>query len=312
MIPENTYIKHLTHALIRALGEANASLAATIVEMCDATDDGTKEISLEYLSAIFGKSQRMIQRQLADLKYIHVIEFDSGLGKGNYGKFKKGDNFDIFSGLKGDKSVVFCDPQKVTDLVTKGDKSVVFNIKDIIKQAAHAQSRELLAKDAAADGELEKGSPRQGKEDKMIQQQFEEFWTLFAAKDEYQNRKERCECVWYNTSPERREAYIKALRAGKKHRDNPLHYLQYDTPEETKPEFPIFVNGDGSLSEAMREAESGGRPLAFVCGGLQLHINQNFAHIYLADAIEQKIRVIRTIPTRAIEQVPAELRENQQ
>ena len=301
MIPENTYIKHLTHKLIRILGEDNAVLATTIVEMCESSEDGEKIISLEFLSALFGKSERTIQRQLVKLQMLNVIVFESGLGKGNCSKFRKGDNFDTFS-----------EPQKATNFASKGDKSVVFNNKNIIKAAAHAHEREQLAEDAAADGELEKGSPQQGKDKKMIKQQFEEFWTLFAPKDEYQNRKTRCECLWASITPDRREAYIKALRAGKKHRDNPLHYLQYDTPKDAKAEFPIFVNGDGSIADAMRNAESGGRALAFVRGGQQLHINQNFAHIYLNDAIEQKIRVIRTIPSRAIEHVPAELREEVQ
>jgi hypothetical protein len=313
MIPENTYIKHLTHALIRSLDADHAVLAATIADICSHSEDGTKVISLEYLSTILGISKRTLQRQLAKLKLLQVITFESGLGKGNYGTFKKGDNFDAFSGIKGDKTDAFCNDKKVTNFAPKGDKTDAFINTDIITAAERADKRAHAAeKNAAADGELEKGSPRQRKEDKMIQQQFEEFWILFAAKDEYQNRKERCERVWYATSPERREAYIKALRAGKKHRDNPLHYLQYDTPEETKPEFPIFVNGDGSIGMALHDAENGVRPLAFVRGGLQLHINENFAYIYLSDAIAHKIRVIRTIPRQAIEQVPAELREEAQ
>lgn len=314
MIPEDTYISYLPHRLIRVLDADHAVLAATIADMCSHTEDGTKEISLEYLSTIHGISKRTLQRQLQHLQQLRVIVYDSGLGKGNFGKFSKGDNFDTFCGIKGDKNGTLSEDQKVTKIVIKGDKNGTLINEDILTAAERADKRAPAAeKDAAADGELEKGSPRQGKEDKMIQQQFEEFWTLFAAKDEYQNRKERCERVWYNvTSAERREAFIKSLRAGKKHRDNPLHYLQYDTPEEAKAEFPIFVNGDGSIGMALHDAERGGRPLAFVRGGLQLHINQNFAYIYLDDAIAQKIRVIRTIPSRAIEQVPAELRENQQ
>ena len=143
----------------------------------------------------------------------------------------------------------------------------------------------------------------------MIQELFEEFWSAFKVQPEYENRKTRCEGVWAMMPADYRTAVVKELKSGKKHRANPLHYLQYYTPADVKPEFPIFRNGDASLSEAIREAETGGRALAFVRAGATLHIPDNFAHIYLADALAQKIKVIRTTPAIAMLQVPEELKE---
>ena len=142
-------------------------------------------------------------------------------------------------------------------------------------------------------------------------EQFEKWWSLSKFKDDYLNRKDRCENVWFGLSDERRAAFLKAAEAGKKHRDNPLHYLQYDSPEDAKSEFPIFVNGDGSLVDAIKDAEKGGRPLAFVRAGAALHVSNNFAHIYLEDALDHKIKVIRTIPRSAISQVPEDMREEE-
>lgn len=309
MTKEKTYTK-VDDNLCRIVG-ANAAMIVGKVTTLTAHEESCT-LSLAYLAELLGGvSEDTVRRSIKKLEFLGYIEYTPVHGRGLQATFKKGTNLLPFIEKTLQNNEVL-DEKTLQKSPKNLAKTGGINNNEIIAAERADKRAPAAEKNAAADGELEKGSPRQRKEDKMIQQQFEEFWTLFAAKDEYQNRKERCERVWYATSPERREAYIKALRAGKKHRDNPLHYLQYDTPEEDKAEFPIFVNGDGSLSEAMREAMSGGRALAFVHGGMQLHINQNFAHIYLDDAISQKIRVIRTIPSRAIEQVPAELRENQQ
>lgn len=308
MTKEKTYTK-VDDNLCRIVGANAAMIVGKVTTLT--THEESCTLSLAYLAELLGGvSEQTVRRTIKQLQFLGYIEYTPVHGRGLQATFKKGTNLIPFTEKTLQNNEVLDEKtlQKHQKNLTK--TGGINNNEIISKPSAHM--REQLAKDAAADGELEKGSPRQGKEDKMIQQQFEEFWTLFDAKDEYQNRKERCKCLWYATSPDRREAYIKALRAGKKHRDNPIHYLQYDTPEELKPEFPIFVNGDGSIAMALHEAENGGRPLAFVRGGQQLHINDNFAYIYLSDAIAQKIRVIRTIPRQAIEQVPAELRENQQ
>lgn len=300
MIPEDTYISYLPHRLIRVLDADHAVLAATIADMCSHAEDGTMEISLEYLSTIHGISKRTLQRQLQKLQLLQVIVYDSGDGRGNFGKFKKGDNFDTFSGIKGDKTDTLSEQKRVTKIVIKGDKTDTLINKDILTAAERADRRAPAAENAAADGDQEKRSPRQGrKEKKMIQQQFEEFWTLFAAKDEYQNRKERCERVWYALAPDRREAILNELRAGRKHRDNPLHYLQYYTPADAKPEFPIFRNGEDALREAMREAKCGGRAIACVEAGERLHIPDNFAYVYLKDAQDQGLKILWTEPKNA-------------
>lgn len=313
MIPEDTYISCLTHRLIRTLDADHAVLAATIVDMCSHSEDGTMEISLEYLSTILDVKTRTLQRQLAKLKLLQVITLKSGDGRGNFCKFQKGDNFDAFSGIKGDKNDTLLEQERVTNFAKKGDKNDTLIYKEIIK-AASAPAPERMHADevAAADGELEKGSPQQKRKEKKnmeVQKQFDEWWGLFKASEEFQNRKESCERVWFMLSQARRDAFLKAAREGKKHRDNPLHYLQYDTPAEVKPEFPIFVNGDSSLEDAIRVAERGGRALAFVRAGEILHIREKFAHIYLADALQHKYMVIRTIPRSALAQVPAEQRE---
>ncbi|MBQ9602417.1 MAG: hypothetical protein IJR42_01230 [Paludibacteraceae bacterium] len=309
-----TYTKSTPDNLVQIVGGIKYAGIAMLAIRLNAFADGDEaRVSIQMLCEIFSCSVNTIKeyaRRLAMLDIWHLKTFH---GRGDVAVWKKGSNFDAYTTIKPSNFDAFVTIENHQTLTKKPSNFDGNNIDNNIAAERADKRAHAAEKNAAADGELEKGSPRQGKEDKMIQQQFEEFWTLFDAKDEYQDRKERCERVWYNaTSQERREAYIKALRAGKKHRDNPLHYLQYDTPEEAKAEFPIFVNGDGSIAMALNEAENGGRPLAFVRGGLQLHINDNFAYIYVTDAIAQKIRVIRTIPSRAIEHVPAELRENQQ
>lgn len=301
MIPESTYISCLSHRLIRALDADHAVLAATIADMCSHSEDGTKVISLEYLSTILGISKRTLQRQLAKLKLLQVITFDSGLGKGNYGTFQKGANFDTFSGIKGDKTDAFCGDQKVTNFAPKGDKNGTYIDKDIITAAERAGKRATAAEDAAADGDLRNGSPRLGrKEKKMLQEQFEEWWTGFKAKPEYDNRKERCLNVWWLLKPEVREAMLAEVRAGKKHRDNPLHYLQYYTPADVKPEFPIFRNGETSLGDAMKDAENGGRAVACVEAGAKLHMPDPYAYVYLDDALAHGLTVKWTVPRSAM------------
>lgn len=305
---EDTYTK-VDDNICRIVGANAAMIVGKVTTLT--THEESCTLSLAYISELLGGvSEDTVRRTIKKLEFLGYIEYTPAYGRGLQATFKKGANLLPFSEKRLQNNGVF-EEKRSQKTPEKVAKTGGINNNEIIAAERADKRAHAAEKNAAADGELENGSPRQRKEDKMIQQQFEEFWTLFAAKDEYQNRKERCERVWYATSPERREAYIKALRAGKKHRDNPLHYLQYDTPEEAKAEFPIFVNGDGSIGMALHDAGNGGRPLAFVRGGLQLHINDNFAYIYLDDAIEQKIRVIRTIPCQAIEQVPAELRENQ-
>lgn len=313
MIPEDTYISYFTHQLVRTLDADHAVLAATIVDMCSHSEDGTMEISLEYLAGVIGISKRTIQRQLQKLQLLNVVVYESGDGRGNYGTFRKGDNYDTFSGIKGDKNGTLLEQERVTNFAKKGDKNGTHIYTDIITAAnAPACRREQHLEVAAADGELEKGSPRQGKEkEKMNTPTFQEFWDAFKVQPEYENRKTRCEGVWAMMPPEYRTAVVKELKAGKKHRANPLHYLQYYTPADVKPEFPIFRNGDASIADAIHEAEVGGRALAFVRAGATLHIPDNFAHIYLIDAIANKINVIRTIPACAMLQVPEELKEAQ-
>lgn len=309
MTKEKTYTK-VDDNLCRIVG-ANAAMIVGKVTTLTAHEESCT-LSLAYLAELLGGvSEQTIRRAIKQLQFLGYIEYTPVHGRGLQATFKKGTNLIPFTEKTLQNNEVL-DEKTLQKHQKNLTKTGGINNNEIIAAERADKRAHAAEKNAAADGELEKGSPRQRKEDKMIQQQFEEFWTEFHVKPEYENRKERCERVWYATSPERREAYIKALRAGKKHRDNPLHYLQYDTPEEAKAEFPIFVNGDGSIGMALHDAENGGRPLAFVRGGLQLHINENFAYIYLSDAIAHKIRVIRTIPRQAIEQVPAELRENQQ
>lgn len=301
MIPEDTYISYLPHRLIRVLDADHAVLAATIADMCSHAEDGTMEISLEYLSTIHGISKRTLQRQLQKLQLLQVIVYDSGLGKGNFGKFSKGDNFDTFCGIKGDKTGTLSEDQKVTKIVIKGDKTGTLINKDILTAAERADRRAPAAENAAADGDQEKRSPRQGrKEKKMLQEQFEEWWTGFKAKPEYDNRKERCLNVWWLLKPEVREAMLAEVRAGKKHRDNPLHYLQYYTPADVKPEFPIFRNGETSLGDAMKDAENGGRAVACVEAGAKLHMPDPYAYVYLDDALAHGLTVKWTVPRSAM------------
>ena len=307
MTKKKTYTK-VDDNLCRIVG-ANAAMIVGKVTTLTAHEESCT-LSLAYLAELLGGvSEDTVRRSIKKLEFLGYIEYTPVHGRGLQATFKKGTNLLPFIEKTLQNNEVLDEKTLQKSPKNLAKTGGINNNEIIAATPAHGCVRAV--KDAAADGELEKGSPRQRKVKKMIQQQFEEFWTLFAAKDEYRTRKERCERVWYATSPERREAFIKVLRAGKKHRDNPLHYLQYDTPEEAKAEFPIFVNGDVSIAIALHDAENGGRPLAFVRGGLQLHINDNFAYIYLDDAIAQKIRVIRTIPRQAIEQVPAELRENQ-
>lgn len=301
MIPEDTYISCITHQLIRVLDADHAILAATIVDMCSHSEDGTKEISLEYLETIIGISERTVRRQLKKLQLMNVIVYKSGDGRGNYGTFKKGDNYDAFSGIKVDKNVNLLEQERGTNFAKKVDKNGSEIITDILIAAnAPACRREQHLEVAAADGELEKGSPRQRKEDKkMVQDLFEEFWSAFKVQPEYENRKTRCEGVWAMMPPEYRTAVVKELQAGKKHRANPLHYLQYYTPADVKPEFPIFRNGEAALGEAMKVAESGGRAIAYVEAGSKLHIPDNFAYVYLTDAVEHGLTIKWTVPKNA-------------
>lgn len=311
MIPEDTYILGLTHKAIRALGAERAVLAKTIGEMCEHSESGACEISQEYLIGITGYEKRTLQRYLYNLRIRGVITTTGGKGRGNNSTFKKGDNFDTFFAIKGDKNDVFLGQEKTTKMSIKGDKNAPY-INTAIYTAANApaQAREQAFAIAAADGDLKKGSPRQkGKEDKMIQQMFDEFWTLFNADENFWSRKNRCEGIWNMLPPNYREAILNELRSGKKHRDNPLHYLQYYTPAAVKPEFPIFKNGDASIAEAMNDAMRGGRALAFVFAGAALHISEKFAYVFLEDAIANKLKVIRTIPSNAMEQVPDELKD---
>lgn len=310
MIPEDTYISYLPHRLIRVLDADHAVLAATIADMCSHTEDGTMEISLEYLSTIHGISKRTLQRQLQHLQQLQVIVYDSGDGRGNFGKFSKGDNFDTFCGIKGDKNGTLYEQERVTKIAIKGDKNGTLINKDILTAAERASEHAPAAENAAADGDPVKRSPRQGrKEKKMIDKQFQEFWMLFNPKDEFVTRKERCERVWYSTSPGFREAILNELRDGKrKHRDNPLHYLQYDTPEEAKAEFPIFRNGEAALGDAMKEAESGGRAIANVEAGARLHIPDNFAYVYLSDALANGLTIKWTVPKNAQRDHPEGIR----
>lgn len=309
-----TYTKTIPDNLVQIVGGMKYAGVAMLAIRLNAFADGDEaRVSYITLCEIFSCSVNTIKEYARRLAMLDIWHLQTNHGRGNVAVWKKGSNFDTYTSLKLSNIDTFTDQENYQTLTEKLSNFDSYNI-DNNRAAERADKRAHAAeKNAAADGELENGSPQQmRKEDKMIQQQFEEFWTLFAAKDEYQKRKERCERVWYDaTSAERREAYIKALRAGKKHRDNPLHYLQYDTPEEAKAEFPIFVNGDGWIADAIHDAERGGRPLAFVRGGLQLHINQNFAHIYLDDAIAHKIKVIRTVPSAAFAQVHPELREEE-
>lgn len=308
-----TYTKNIPDHLLQIVGGMKYAGVALLAIRLNAFADGDEaRVSIPMLCEIFSCSVNTIKEYARRLAMLDIWHLKTIHGRGYVAVWKKGSNFDTYTSLKLSNFDGLTTQENYQTLTEKLSNFDGYNIDNNIAAERADKRAHAAEKNAAADGELEKGSPRQGrKEKKMIQQQFEEFFTLFAPKDEYKDRKERCERVWYATSPERREAFIKALRAGKKHRDNPLHYLQYDTPEDAKAEFPIFVNGDGSIGMALHDAENGGRPLAFVRGGLQLHISDNFAYIYVTDAIAQKIRVIRTIPRQAIEQVPAELRENQ-
>lgn len=296
MTKEKTYTK-VDDNLCRIVG-ANAAMIVGKVTTLTAHEESCT-LSLAYLAELLGGvSEQTIRRTIKHLQLLGYIEYTPVHGRGLQATFKKGTNLIPFieKTLQNDEVLEEKTLQKRSKNLTK--IGGINNNEIIAATPAHGCVRAV--KDAAADGELEKGSPRQRKEDKMIQQQFEEFWTLFAAKDEYQNRKERCERVWHVTSAERREAYIKALRAGKKHRDNPLHYLQYDTPSEVKPEFPIFVNGETSLGDAMKDAENGGRAVACVEAGAKLHMPDPYAYVYLDDALAHGLTVKWTVPRSAM------------
>jgi len=315
MNSKDTYISFLPHKAIRVLGADKAILAKTICEMCESSESGSCEISQEYLIEITGYEKRSLQNYLKHLRFMGIISSTGGVGRGHNAIFVKGENYDTFFAINDEKNVPFYDQEKAKKNARKGENFAhYYNISNNISSNAPAQAREAIAKDAAADGDLKKGSPRQGEDkkeckekptkesEKMIQQQFEEFWRLFQPKDEYQNRKNRCEGVWSNYSPEWRESILKELSAGKKHRDNPLHYLQYYTPADVTPEISIFRNHEAALGDAIREAYKGGRALAFVKGE-GLHIQDNFVYVYLTDAIAQGLEIIRTIPAAAINQV---------
>lgn len=307
-----TYTKTIPDNLVQIVGGMKYAGVAMLAIRLNAFADGDEaRVSYITLCEIFSCSVNTIKEYARRLAMLDIWHLQTNHGRGNVAVWKKGSNFDTYTSLKLSNFDTFTDQENYQTLTKKLSNFDTINIdNNIAATPAHGCVR--AGEDAAADGELEKGSPQQTrKEEKMIQQQFDEFWSLFAAKDEYQNRKERCLRVWFATSPAWRDAILKELRSGKKHRDNPLHYLQYYTPSEIKPEFSIFVNGDGSLADAMREAETGGRALAFVRAGATMHIQQNFAHIYLADAIAHKIKVIRTVPRAAFAQVPPELREEE-
>ncbi len=295
--------------LSRIVGAEAAMIAGKVAAWTTQEDECT--ISLPFLAELLGNvSVDTVRRQLQRLQLLGYIEYQPQYGRGAMPIFKKGANLLPFIDEKGRKNTTFSEEKRSQK---SPEKVANFGCKDYNKiiKATHAHGCVRAAKDAAAGGEQGNGSPQQGEEKRKMEkkEQFEKWWSLSKIKDDYLNRKDRCENVWFGLSDERRAAFLKAAEACKKHRDNPLHYLQYDTPEDAKDDFPIFVNGNGSLVDAIKDAENGGRALAFVRAGATLHTSHNFAHIYLADALEHKIKVIRTIPRSAILHVPEELKE---
>lgn len=305
MIPEDTYISYLPHRLIRVLDTDLAVLAATIADMCSHTEDGTKEISLEYLSTIHGISKRTLQRQLQKLQQLQVIVYDSGLGKGNYGKFLKGDNFDTFCGIKGDKNGTLSENQKVTKIVIKGDKNGTLINKDIITGGdAHAYARtpetspqekliNVMQGDTPCDPR--KNTKRMNDSNKFP---FDTFWAAFKPASEFDYERESCERQWSLMSDMLREDILKTLRNCKRHKPNP-HWFLHDYKPELKPEITVFRNGEASLSQAMKEAERGGRAIAYVEAGARLHVPDNFAYVYLSDAQKLGLTIRWTVPKNA-------------
>lgn len=295
-----TYTKSTPDNLVQIVGGIKYAGIAMLAIRLNAFAEGDEaRVSIPMLCAIFSCSVNTIKEYARRLDMLDIWHMTTSHGKGNVAVWKKGSNFDTYTTLKPSNFDAFVTIENHQTLTGKPSNFDGYNIDNIIA-AERADRRAPAAENAAADGDLEKGSPRQRrKEKKMIDKMFEEFWILFNPKDEFVTRKERCERVWYSTSPGFREAILKELRAGKKHRDNPLHYLQYYTPSEVKPEFPIFRNGEAALGEAMKEAESGGRAIAYVEAGARLHIPDNFAYVYLSDAQEHGLTIKWTVPKNA-------------
>lgn len=61
----------------------------------------------------------------------------------------------------------------------------------------------------------------------------------------------------------------------------------------------VHRNGDASLCDAMKDAENGGRAVACVEAGAKLHMPDNFAYVYLTDAVEYGLTIKWTVPKNA-------------
>lgn len=82
------------------------------------------------------------------------------------------------------------------------------------------------------------------------------------------------------------------------------------TAQKTSPIPPItiYANGDMQLSNAIDDAEKRqGRPVAFVEGKTKLHTSHEYVYVYLDDAIEKQLAIVRTYPKQAILNVPKHL-----
>lgn len=310
MTQGETYTKFVPDHLVQAVGSEAALIAARLAAFCD--ENGVARVSFSKLEEIFGFNERTMRRLMPRLEILDIWRLKRGVGRGNSTEWIKGDNYDTFCNVKGDKMSAFEEDKRGQNDGIKGDKMSAYN-KDTIKNAARrAHVRTLAGEVAAADGErAETGSPRQtedGKEKptkeskKMVAKQFDEFWRMFDPASEFENRKERCYSVFSLMSPQYRLAVLNELRSGAKHRANPLHYLQYYTPAEVKPEFPIFRNGMLELSAKMDDAKNGGRAIACVEAGEKLHIPDSHAFVYLDDARAHKLTIKWTIPESAINQ----------
>lgn len=300
-----TYTKTVPDNLVQIVGGMKYAGVALLAIRLNAFAEGDEaRVSIPKLCEIYSCSVNTIKEYARRLAMLDIWHLKTIHGRGNIAVWKKGSKFDTFTTLKQSNFDGFITVENHQTLTKKPSNFDGYNIDYNIEDGGRARVRasepspkeKLLIVQGDTPCDPRKISTRMNDSNKFP---FEKFWTAFKPAPEYEYERESCEQQWALMSDNLRENVLKTLSSRRRHKPNPHWFLFDYKPTEVQPEFPIFRNSDAALGKAMKEAESGGQPIANVVAGEQLHISDKFAFVYLKDAQKHGLTINWTVPKNA-------------
>lgn len=210
---EDTYC-NVSHRCVRELGAMPSIVLSTINGLLQ--DNETGSIANGALCDILGITVPGLRKILTKLIGDGYLIQTTSTGRGNktiYTLTEKGKLCFTFSSQK--RETLF--QKKVNFVSKKGKQSFTIN-KELNKELNLSRTQARVM-----DGE---------EKDFNVMENFNQFWKLFAADAEYQNRRMACVELWSNMDDNYKHAcLVKLERNGKPDEPNPYYYLQHFAPE---------------------------------------------------------------------------------